>query len=428
MPIAVLAAYAAPALFLAALYLPLFTYVTPFYAAERGVSLAALGAAWIGIRLFDAVSDPAIGWLSDRTPGRFGRRRLWLAASVPLIIVATWQAFVPPAEAGIEHAVFWLFLLTLGWSMAQTPYAAWGAEIAPNYQARLAVTSWREATVLVGTVVSTLLYVAGGEGGGGLSYVAVGVGIGLPLAMALAFWRVPDPPRAPGAAAGGLDWRRALSTLGQNRPFRQLIAAWLVNGAANGLPASLFLFYVTDRLGAEDAAGPLFLLYFLSAIAGIPLWNRLARGSEKHRIWGWAMLYACAVFTAVLFLGEGDVVAFGVITVLTGLAFGADLTLPPAIQADVIAYDTATTGAERAGIFFALWQVATKAALALSSGAAYIALDAAGFVAGGPNTDEALWALTLLYAGVPILLKVGAVALMWRFTLDRSRLESLGAA
>ena len=145
-----LAGYALPAFALAALYLPLFTYLTPFYETERGVDLAALGLAWIAIRLFDAVSDPAIGWLSDRTPPAWGRRRVWLAVSVPVIVFATWQAFVPPADAGLGHAVLWLFILTLGWTMAQTPYAAWGAEIATGYHDRSRVTAWREAVACGG--------------------------------------------------------------------------------------------------------------------------------------------------------------------------------------------------------------------------------------------------------------------------------------
>ncbi|MEO0763706.1 MAG: MFS transporter, partial [Pseudomonadota bacterium] len=299
--------------------------------------------------------------------------------------------------------------------------------------ARLAVTAWREALVLVGTVVSTVLYVAGGEGGAGLEAVALGVAIGLPLTVAVALWRVPDPEVARGAAAPqGLSLRAGLATLAANRAFRRLIAAWFVNGAANALPASLFLFFVSDRLEAPDAAGWLFLLYFASAIAGIPFWNWAARQGEgiraKHRVWGAAMVYACAVFAAALLLGPGDVAAFAVITVLTGLAFGADLTLPPAIQADVIAADTAETGARRAGIFFALWQVATKTALAITSGLAYIALDLSGFEAGGENGAFALTALAVLYAGVPILLKLAAVAIMWGFTLDRGRLEAVGAA
>ena len=57
--------------------------------------------------------------------------------------------------------MLWLFLLTLGWTMAQTPYAAWGAEIEPDYEGRVRVTAWREAFVLVGTVLATLLYFLG---------------------------------------------------------------------------------------------------------------------------------------------------------------------------------------------------------------------------------------------------------------------------
>ncbi|MEM9784786.1 MAG: MFS transporter, partial [Pseudomonadota bacterium] len=213
-------------------------------------------------------------------------------------------------------------------------------------------------------------------------------------------------------------------------PFRRLIAAWFVNGAANALPASLFLFFVNDRLQAPDQSGLLFLLYFVSAILGIPFWNWAAGRGMKHRVWGGAMVYASAVFAIVLFLEPGNVTAFAVITVLTGLAFGADLALPPAIQADVIAADTAETGAKRAGIFFALWQVATKTALAVTSGLAYVALEVAGFQAGAgaDNSETALTTLTLLYAGAPIVLKLLAVGIMWRFDLDRERLQAMGAA
>ncbi|MEO0993751.1 MAG: MFS transporter, partial [Pseudomonadota bacterium] len=109
----------------------------------------------------------------------------------------------------------------------------------------------------------------------------------------------------------------------------------------------------------------------------------------------------------------------------TGLALGADLSLPPAIQADVVEIDSRATGAERAGLFFAIWQVATKAALALSSGLALLVLAGAGFEATGSNDGAALWTLALLYAGAPIVLKLIAVTLMWGFPLDRAALERL---
>ena len=417
-----LVAYALPGFALAALYLPLFTYVTPFYAAERGIDLAAIGTAWILIRLFDAVSDPAMGWLSDRTPARWGRRRIWLALSVPVIVVSCWQAFVPPEDAGLGHAALWLFLLTLGWTMAQTPYAAWGAELAPDYQGRTRVTAWREGLVLVGTLAATFAYVGGGGGGAGLQVVAITVAIALPLMVLVTVLVVPDRVEKPARRIGLSEGWRALRA---NLPFRRLLGAWFVNGLANGVPVTLFLFFTADRLGMdEETAGLMFVLYFSAAILGVPGWTWAAGRIGKHRAWSVAMIYACAIFAAALFLGPGDIVPFAVISVLTGLAFGADLALPPAIQADVVELDTRRTGAARAGLFFAIWQVATKAALAVSSGIALIVLDGAEFAAGTENTDGALWTLTILYAGVPIVLKLVAVGMMWRFPLDRTTLHA----
>lgn len=399
------------------MYLPLFTYVTPFYVAERGVDLAALGAAWIFIRLFDAVSDPAMGWLSDRTQSRWGRRRIWFVLSVPVIVAACWQAFVPPAEAGLGHAVLWLFLLTLGWTMAQTPYAAWGAEVARDYDDRARITGWREAMVLVGTLVATVLYFAGGEGGPGLVAVFAAVAVLLPLTVAVAVSGMGENTDAPPPR---LDWREGWRTLRANAPFRRLLLAFFINGAANALPASLLLFFVEYRLGAPEALAWLVPLYFLCAVAGIPFWTWAARRWSKHRAWGAAMLYASVVFTFCLFLGDGDVIGYAVVVALTGLALGADMALPPAIQADVIEVDRQETGAARAGLFFAIWQVATKAALALSSGIGFIVLGWSGFQTAPENAPLALVTLSILYAGVPVVLKVTAIAIMWGFPLDRA--------
>lgn len=417
-------AYALPAIPLAALYLPLFSYVTPFYAAERGVDLAALGFAWIAIRMFDAVSDPVAGWASDRLAGRIGRRGFVVLAA-PLIMVATWQAFVPPEDAGLGHAALWLFVITLGWTLAQTPYYAWGAELESSYDGRTRVTSWREAMVLVGTLAATILYFAGGEGGDGLLWVAVAVILFVPITVAAAALGAPEAARLPSRP---LSVREGWRAMAENRPFRILIVAWFVNGAANGLPVTLFVFFVEWRLGAPDQAGLMLLLYFIAAIGAVPFWSWAARRTSKHRAWAFAMIWASVIFSGALFLGEGDIVPFAVISVLTGLALGADLALPPAIQADVVELDERRTGAQRAGLFFALWQVATKAALALSSGLALIILGGAGFdstAEPGQNGDAALLTLALLYAGAPILLKLLAVWLMWRFPLDAAEVERL---
>ena len=95
-----------------------------------------------------------------------------------------------------------------------------------------------------------------------------------------------------------------------NRPFLRLIAAFLLNGFANAIPATLFLYFVSDRLGAPDWRGPLLLVYFACAVAGVPLAVRAANRFGKHRAWCGAMLATCPIFALAGFLGPGDVSAF----------------------------------------------------------------------------------------------------------------------
>lgn len=420
------AGYAAPALPLAALYFPVYVYVAPFY-AELGVSLAALGALFIAIRLMDAVTDPLMGWLSDRTPSliarRFGRRKPWLLLSAPLVAISCWMLMVPPEGAGIGHVALWLSLLTLSWTVALTPWFAWGAEISGDYAERATITAWREGATLVGTVIAVILYNVSEGAAEGMRAVALFVAVLMPIAALAAALMAPEPADY---TKTRMAFRAGLRAVAGNALFRRLLLAYFVNGLANALPAGLFLFFIGDYLGAPEA-GWLLLVYFLCAIAGLPFWAWAARRLSKHRAWGLAMIWCSAAFAPAFFLGEGDVALFAAICVATGFALGADLALPASIQADVVDADTAETGEQRTGLFFALWSVATKAALALSGGFALIALDVAGFEAGAENAPGALLALAGLYALAPVALKLVAVAMMWRFPLGEAEQRALRA-
>ena len=132
------------------------------------------------------------------------------------------------------------------------------------------------------------------------------------------------------------------------------------------------------------------------------------------------MLMACAAFSFVPFLDSDNVVAFGVICVVTGLTLGADLALPASIQADVVGADSQRGGGHRAGLYFGLWGMTTKLSLALAVGIAFPLLQAGGFAADGTNDASALTTLALLYGLAPIIVKLMAIGVMSRFpeTLD----------
>ncbi len=227
----------------------------------------------------------------------------------------------------------------------------------------------------------------------------------------------------------GLNLRNGVRLLTQNRPFRRLLIAYLLNGFANALPAVLFVFFVEHRLEASQAELSFALVvYFLSAVLGLPIWLWVGRHWSKHRLWCASMLWVSGVFIFAPFLGPAALVPYLVICVLVGACLGVDQAIPASLQADVTDEDTAAGGGGRAGLFFGLWGLATKLAIALGVGLAFPVLDLAGFDAKIDNDDTALWTLGLLYAVVPVAIKLCVVPVVWNFPLDRQRHAQLQAS
>lgn len=411
-------AYSLPAMPLAAMYFPVFVFLSEFYASARTLDLAALGAVLLAVRLFDAVSDPVVGYLSDRSPARLGRRKLWLIFSTPVVMLATWQLFVPPEAANLAWFSVWLFVLTFGWTLAMTPYFAWGAELTGDYAERSRVTIWRESLGLVGTILAALLYGLGEGPEDGLKQVAFFVCLVLPLAVFICWHRVAEPKDF---SANAPQLGDVIAIMRRQPIFRRLILAYFINGAANGIAATLFIFFVSYRLLEPDMGGPLLIVYFGAAVLAAPFWGWATRRWSKHRVWCVAMIYAGLIFIWTIALGPGGWPAFAVICVLSGAALGADLALPSAIQADLVDIATEESGAQQTGAFFALWSVATKLALAVSGGASLIYLGWVGFDVSAENDQSALTALSLLYGLGPIGFKLIAVAMMWNFPLGAAQ-------
>jgi Na+/melibiose symporter-like transporter len=428
-----LVAYGLLGLPLAALNLPLYVYLPTLYVDQVGLGLATVGTILLLARLLDTLTDPLIGVISDRLRSRFGRRRPLIALACPLLILATIMTFRPAADADAGYLLLWSSLAYLAWTVMLLPYTAWGAELADDYHERTRITAVREAFVVVGIILAAALPALLGGAGvaedgrtaaveNALAVLAYGVAFILPLSVLSLLLLVPEP-RAQGEPP--LGFMAALRMAWQNRPFIRLIAAYLLNGIANGLPATLFLLFTSHVIGSDDAAGPLLLLYFAAGIVGMPLWLLLSRRFGKHRVWAGSMVWASAMFAAAPFLGEGDVWPFALICLLSGLSLGADLALPASIQADVVDLDRVASGRRRTGLFFAFWSMATKLALALAVGIAFPLLDLAGFSAEGGNDGTALLGLALLYGALPIPFKLAATLLIWRFPVEQTRQEAL---
>lgn len=422
--------YAFPAVPLAAVALPLYIVVPTFYSQNLGLPVALVGTVLLLIRLLDAVSDPLIGWLCDRLVVRTGRRRTFFLLFVPLTALAAFMVFSPPLSAGVSYLAVWGTLLSLGYTGTLLPYTAWGAELSTDYRGRSRISAFREGATLVGTLIAVVLPFAIGletrDGFHGLAAVGLFALVLLPAASLTAVRVVPEPANR---STTCLSLPESLRFVARNRPFVRLVIAFLLNGLGNAIPATLFLYFVSERLEAPELRGPLLFLYFLFGILGVPLAVWVASHVGKHRSWCGAMAVACLIFAFAGLLGANDTVPFALICIATGLLLGFDLALPPAIQADVIDYDTARSGEQRSGLYFAAWGLATKLSLALSVGIVFPILAWSGFDTAATQAmpEAALTTLAALYAWLPIVPKAIAIAVMWNFPLDETAQQTLRA-
>jgi GPH family glycoside/pentoside/hexuronide:cation symporter len=428
MPLDRLLFYVLPAIPIAALTLPLYIIVPTFYSETLGLSLAAVGGAIIAVRVIDAVTDPVIGWLSDRWRPAFGRRRSFFLAALLPAAVACIMLFWPPVKPSALYLAFWGAALSMAFTAMQLSYTAWGAELAGNYRARSRIAGYREAFTLIGTLIAIVLPFAigfdHGSGFHGLAVLGVVVALCLFLFGGIAVANLPEPKEY---SVSKVHIIEGLGHMARNGPFVRLIAAYFLNGLANGVPATLFLYFVAQRLDAADMRGPLLFIYFLAGLFGVPLTLRLAARLGKHRAWCYAMLFNAALFALVSLLGAGDAYVFAAICFGTGLTVAADLALPSAIQADVIDVDTASSGEQRSGLYFATWSLSTKLSLAAGVGIVFPLLSLFGFdpAPGAQNDETALAALAAIYVWMPVVLKLGAIALMWNFPLDEAAQSAL---
>ncbi len=408
-------AYGLLGLPLAMAALPLYVHLPKFYGDDLGMSLTLVGGILLAARLVDAVQDPLLGYFSDRAAGR----KHFVAAALPLLAGGMLGLFNPP-ELSPAALAWWLLaclvVVYLGFSMASISYQAWGAQLSDDRSERTRITASRETFTLVGVVSAAALPALLGSGGAqqlsrfaALFVLLLGVCAWVTLACA--------PERASAVSAG----RRAggmMAALLQplaNAAFRRLLLVFVLNGIASAIPATLVMFFMADVLQLGERAGLFLALYFISGAAGMPLWVWLARRAGKARAWLAGMLLSIAAFVWAYGLGAGDAAAFAAVCVMSGVALGADLALPPSLLADVMDEDREAALTRSEGAYFGLWNLVTKLNLALAAGISLPLLGAMGYV---PGAAGGAAALSLAYCLVPCALKLLAVAALWAARLD----------
>ncbi|MGH1487182.1 MAG: MFS transporter [Cellvibrionaceae bacterium] len=407
LPLKTLGAYGFLAFPLAAAFIALQVIIPTHYAETTSLSLSTIGAIILIARLWDTATDPIVGILSDKTPQRFGRRKIWILASVPFICLSVYALFNPPEGAGSFYLLFWTLAIYISGTMAIVPMNAWGAELSPGYQQRNRITGARAIFGLVGTMTAlSIPAILGEAGSSNLENTLEGITILTIITLIIAAGLLLSVPDNKAIHLPAAQFKEALKLIKEPSPFRQLLTSFLSNSAANAIPATLFLFYITYVLQEPLYAGPLLFTYFICAAVSVPFWVKIAAKVGKQTTWYWSIVIACGFFIWTPFLGEGDIWLYLIIVAGTGFTTGCDLIIPSSMNGDLVEWDDAKTGYKRPGLFFALWGTTIKLAYALAIGIAFPLLDLFGFSANASNSPEALQALAWIY-GVPCVLLKG---------------------
>ncbi len=405
------------------------------FATDRlGVSALAMGWIFLAAKIWNALADPVIGSLSDRTRARRGRRRSWLAAcALPFgaLTLATWA---PPASLEGPLLTLWVAASVFGFYTALTafevPHAAWGVELTHEPQ-------WRNRLFGLKYFVRALgLAFAFGVGVGVVGDAATGrsgargLAAGMGLATALAILAVlPLLPRERDdyQGRGGVSVRRALADVWGNREARLLIFVFFVEAVGLG-GLTVLVPYVTEYvMGRPDLTQAMLGVYVGASFLAIPVWVALARRFEKRSLWLYAMVQGGLGFGLLLFLGENDWPLMTVSSLLAGSAQACGNSIGQSLKADVIDLDELRTGERKEGAYFAAWSFVGKLGNALLASSAGFALHFAGYVPNAEQSAPVRMTLLLLMGGMPLAgYAIGALVFR-RFRFTRAEHERVRA-
>ncbi len=424
--------FAGPGLLLQALGLPAVVFLPPYFAAELGMGLAAVGLIFFLVRAIDLPLDVVIGAMMDRTDSRWGRFRPWIAAGGLLMGVGIWLVFF--AEPGLPPWLALCFLLVVyaGQSALWLSQTSWGAQLSPDYHERSRVFGWWQAVNLLGLLLimtiplwldGTVVQTVHAMGWFGLLMVPLTI---LPVLL----W-LPEPVKR--EASPHPAWRDIFSLV-RNKLLMRLLMADLLVSLAPGVTGALFRFYFERVLGYDGRqTAALLVVYFLTGLLTIPAWSWAARRLSKHTALAISGVAYAVLQTGTVMLPPNSFYIAMVGMAVAGLPYAVGPFLLRAILADVVDSDRLQSGVDRTGLFYAVLTTTGKLGYAIPVGVTYGLLSLVGFnvAPGAANTDSALTALILLFTALPAMIMLTMAGIMWRWphdAVEHARVQSALAA
>ena len=427
LPLAVRRLPAATLILFGLVNLPLSMLLSPtaavlpnFYLEYTAVTVGGLAAVTLFARLFDGLTDPVIGLLSDRSR----RRKPWMIAGALVVALGAGFLYNPAGGAGATHLLLWYLVVTLGWTLVEIPHTAMGAELSTDYHERSRIALWRQLLGFVGGVLfmaSPMLLVGGTTAftPAVMRKLSLFIVIALPVAVLVMCWRVPEPPQR-------IESRRIRPAdlwlvLVRTPPLQYFLLTQVLFGLATGAVSGLFVIYASQYLGLAEKIPHIAMPMTLAMALGMPLWLQVMKRVDKHRAWAVAAVGMICTLSLAPWVAPGPGALVPMVAIMTAFGFflGLSSIALPSLLADIVDYDLWKNGKDRAAILFAFQALVTKLNQGVGGAIALAIAALFGFTGKGETAAAAATGLKLAFVAWPCLLLLPMLVLAWRYPLDR---------
>ena len=378
-----------------------------------GIAAASAAALLFIAKLWDVFSNPLMGWLSDRTHTRWGRRRPYLflggvVSGVAMIIFFT-SALTPVSQSQVL-IVRSLALVGTGYTMFNVPYMAMPSEMVDDYHERTRMMSWRVGFIGVGTLIgASAQRVAELLGEGAVGYARMGVLYGLLIFVFMA-WTFFGTAKAPIRVrdAKRVSFREQLNTAIANKPFMALLAVKFVQLFGLFTSTAMSFFLVKFVLG-KDKPGTWMVIFLVAStiaqVLTIPWWRKLAGRIEKQKTFSLAVVvFSITSLTWLVASPDETMWFFCFRAALKGFAAAGLILMAQSMLPDVIEYDFRKTGLRREGVFSGWYSFVEKVASAFAPSLLLVGYAWFGFQSKAPvQTQEAIDGIRYCAAFLPCI-------------------------
>ena len=446
-------AYSLPVVSTAWLFAPI-GVVQGIYAKYFDIPLTTIAVVLLIARLFDAITDPLIGYYADRYFQRCGTYKPFILAGGLLFIVVSYFLYVPPAGVSTFYFTVCFLAFYFAWTLFEMPHITWASQLAPNSEEKTRIYSFRSVAKYAGwllfyTVPLLPFFETSEITPETLKVCVILAGVLMLVFLAVSLKAGGDPANHPDQ---GMDdalthsnlevtppqpLRQLLLSIVRNKPLLMFIGAYLLVTIATGLWYTLIFLYVDAYLGLGAQYAKVFLIAFAVGIVSTPLWYKLSIRWGKKTTFALAtgLLVVSFVLTGLMSPTEASFTTLVVLKVIQTLGFACLAVVAPAMLSEIIDYSQWKTGLEQSATYFAVFTFMDKFGNAIAGALGLAIAGWYGFDATATTHNEhSVFGITLAIAWLPLVFaSLGLIAMCFspmnerRHQIIRSSLDARAA-